>query len=119
MDITGCMTTVDISGRIWETLREAPCTQEDLVRFILVGEVDVECEKNTGYLEQQFQEMFYFVRLVDRSRLAVDYHAYELDVSLKGELIRLVKDAEELSEEEKAEIIRCGLQALNEEEIVL
>ena len=119
VDITGCMTTADISGRILQAMQDVPCRQSDLVRFSLRGEVDVECEKNTDYLEQLFRDKFYFVRISDMSRLAVDYREYELDISLKGEFVRLVQDEPGLSEEQKAEMIRCALQALNEEEICL
>ena len=119
VDITGCMTTADMMERMWEALRGSTCRQTDMVKFVLNGEISVECEKNLDYLEQQFNEMFYFVRVSDQSRLAVDYHDYELDVSLKGEFIRLVQSAEDLTGQEKAETIRCGLQALNEEDISL
>lgn len=119
VDISGCMTTMDISERIGSVLRGSPCRQSDLVKIILRGEVDVECEKNTEYLEQQLRDSFYDVRVSDESRLAVDYSEYALEISLKGELVRLVQDESDLTEEEKTEIIRCALQALNEEEIRL
>ena len=40
----------------------------------------------------------------------------ENDASLKGEFIRMVLGSE-LSEEQKAEVIRCGILALSGEEI--
>ena len=50
--------------------------------------------------------------------MAIDPEAYQNDVSLKGEFIRLVlgSDAEE---EQKAAMIRAGLQALAGEEITI
>ena len=119
VDITGCMTTVEISERMRQALERAACQESSLVKMILRGEVDVECEKNLDYLEQQFQNSFYYVRVEDQSRLAVDYNRYALEISLKGELIRMIQDKTELTENEKSEIIRCALQALNEEEIRL
>lgn len=119
VDITGCMTTADVSGRIWAALRGEECREKDMVKFVLKGSVDVECEKNIDYLEQQLGERFYSVRISDESRLAVDYREYLSDASLKGEFIRLVQGDSGLSEDEKAEMIRCGLQALNGEEINL
>ena len=119
VEITDCLTTAEIAERILAVLKESSCRQNDMLKLILRGEVDVECEKNTDYLEQQFGDMFYYVRIDDQSRLAVDYREYELEISLKGELVRLVQEEPDLSEEEKAEIIRCALQALNEEEISL
>ena len=119
VDISGCMTTADISGRIWASLRGRPCEEKDMISFVLQGTIDVECEKNIDYLEQQLGDRFYFVRIVDESRLVVDYREYLSDASLKGEFIRLVQGDSGLSENEKAEMIRCGLQALNGEEIIL
>ena len=46
----------------------------------------------------------------------IDYKDYEKDASLKGEFIRMVR-ASDLSEEEKAQVIRTGLLALQGEEI--
>ena len=46
----------------------------------------------------------------------MDYSAFALDESLKGEFVRTVMAAEDLQEEEKAEIIRYGIQALAGEE---
>jgi hypothetical protein len=52
----------------------------------------------------------------DETRLRVDYSDYEKDASLKGEFIRMVLQSG-LAEEQKAEVIRCGILALSGEEI--
>ena len=54
----------------------------------------------------------------DETRLAIDPERYRNDVSLKGEFIRQVL-ASELSEHEKAAVIRAGVLALAGEEISL
>ena len=49
----------------------------------------------------------------------MDYDGFALDVSLKGEFVRRVKDAVqagELSEDEAAEMIRLGVRLLSGEE---
>lgn len=60
--------------------------------------------------------IFYFEKVKDRTTLRVDYSDYEKDASLKGEFIRMVLGSE-LSQEQKAEVIRCGILALSGEEI--
>ena len=55
----------------------------------------------------------------DATRLVVDYSGYARDASLKGEFVRQVEMAAELDEQEKAEIIRCGIQALSGEELTI
>lgn len=57
-----------------------------------------------------------FEKVKDRTTLRVDYSDYEKDASLKGEFIRMVLGSE-LSQEQKAEVIRCGILALSGEEI--
>ena len=50
--------------------------------------------------------------------MAINPEDYKNDISLKGEFIRLVL-ASDGSEEDKAAIIRTGMQALMGEEITL
>lgn len=119
VDLSGCGTTGDILEQMKASLENSTCTPDDMVRFVLQGEADVECEKNIEYLERLFSDQYYLVRVSDESRLRVDYEQFMMDASLKGEFVRLVKDDTGLSEEEKAEMIQCGLRALNEEELFL
>lgn len=116
-DITGCMTTDEIIARVRRRLGEEGASKEDLVKLVLVGRVDVECEKDPDLLISGFKDEYYFVRLDDRSALAVDPKVYERDISLKGEFVRTVMAENGLSDEDKAEIIRCGLMALAGEEV--
>ena len=67
-------------------------------------------------LARFFRAYFYFEKVKDRTTLRVDYSDYEKDASLKGEFIRMVLGSE-LSQEQKAEVIRCGILALSGEEI--
>ena len=87
-----------------------------LVKFVLTGEVEVDAEINCEYLQNLFSDYFYFEKVKDRTTLRVDYSDYEKDASLKGEFIRMVLGSE-LSQEQKAEVIRCGILALSGEEI--
>ena len=60
---------------------------------------------------------FYFVKAKDQTRIRIDYDRYMLDESLKGEFVRIVRAAEDLSEEDKAQIVQYGIRALAGEEI--
>jgi hypothetical protein len=68
------------------------------------------------YLTELFSDYFYLVKVVDETKISVKYSDYEKDESLKGEFIRMVL-ASDLGEEQKSEVIRCGLMALSGEEI--
>lgn len=116
-DITGCMTTSQVRERIKITLDEAKIPATSLVKIVLIGNVDVECDKNINLLVKSFEQEYYFLKIYDESRLAVNYNAFRLDESLKGEFVRMVMASDEMDEELKAEVIRCGIQALAGEEI--
>lgn len=116
VDVTGINTTQDAAIKIEEAIKESGYSSNGLVKFVLEGEVDVECELDTSFLEEQFAEYFYYETVTNQTTLSVNYKDYEKDASLKGEFIRLVS-ASNYSEEEKAKIIRYGILALKGEAI--
>ena len=116
IDVTGVLTTQDAAVRIEQVLQKNQYTSSSLVKIILYGEVNVECELDTSFLEEQFSDYFYYLKVTDETKLLVNYKDYEGDVSLKGEFVRLVSESD-LSEEEKSMIIRMGILALQGEEI--
>lgn len=117
VDVSGCLTSMDILKRVNDRLAMGEYSRESLIKFVLCGSVDVECEKNTEFIRKQFEDKFYFVKVYDETNLAVDYNAFAMDVSLKGEFIRTVMSDKSMDEERKAEVIRYGIQALAGEEI--
>lgn len=117
VDITDCQTSEDIMERLNAQLQQEDIDPRNLVKLVLTGEVDVDCEKNKSLLFKQLEDRYYYLKLYDESRWKVDVQAYAKDVSLKGEFIRMVSGAEDLSEEDKAAVIRYGIQVLAGEEI--
>lgn len=118
VDVTGCESTFEIEQKLSSFLNNAGFTKDSLVKLELTGELDVECEKDTDYLCKQFENRFYAFKIKDCTAYRVDYMSYEHDVSLKGEFIRNVMGRDDINEQDKAVIIRYGLQALQGEEIV-
>lgn len=116
VDVSGISTTQEAALRMDAIIRENKYASSSLVKFILKGEVDVECELETEFLEEQFADYFYFCKVYDETKIKVNYQGYEKDASLKGEFVRLVSNSD-LSEEEKAMVIRTGILALQGEEI--
>jgi DNA repair exonuclease SbcCD nuclease subunit len=117
IDISGCKNSMEILNRVKSKLDMAGYGSESLLKLVLCGQVDVECEKNTDFIRKQFEDMYYFVKVYDETVFEVDYSAFALDASLKGEFIRTVLSEENLSDEKKAEVIRYGIQALAGEEM--
>lgn len=118
IDITGCRTTEDIAGCLEEALKNADFSPRSLLKLVLTGSIDVECEKNMDLLLKRFENRYYFLKMYDETKLMVDYAAFAFDESLKGEFVRKVWSAENLSEDEKAAVIRYGIQALAGEEVM-
>jgi len=112
VNISECLTSSDITNRIGAVLQEEKISSRNLVKVVLTGEVDVDCEKDMDLLCKRFQDSFYFLKMEDASKWKVDYQAYALDVSLKGEFIRAVCAAQDIAEEDKATVIRYGICAL-------
>lgn len=112
IDASGSQTSPEILTKINKGLKEEQIPSGDLVKVVLTGTVDVNCEKNIVYLVTQLKEQFYYIKIYDEMKLRVDYSDYVNDVSLKGEYVRLVMGETSLSEEEKAELVRAGIQAL-------
>lgn len=117
VDITDMATTSEIISKINRMMESYPVGNRNLLKIVLKGNVDIECEKDTDYILKHYEPLFYFVKVDDESKLKVDYEDYRFDESLKGEFVRTVMAASGISDNEKASIIRIGLQAIAGEEI--
>lgn len=117
VDVTGCMSTVDIAEKVRYILDENDYSPSSLLKLVLNGEVDVECEKDIDFLHRRFEAGYYFLKVYDETKLKVDYSQFALDESLKGEFVRTVMSSSDLTDEEKATIVRYGIQALAGEEL--
>lgn len=117
VDITGCKDSMEISDKINEAIKACCYGGNNLVKIILTGSVDVECDVNTELLTARFQDEFYYTRIKNASVYNIDYEMFANDQSLKGEFVRRVQAEDTLTKEEKAQVIRYGILALRGEEI--
>jgi DNA repair exonuclease SbcCD nuclease subunit len=115
IDISGAMREIEIENRVAHGISLIPST--DLVRVVLCGEHEPGVRRDTDSLTERFSRSFFYLEVKDESRLRISADEYKNDKSLKGEFIRLVLAREELTEEEKADIIECGIRALAGEAI--
>ena len=117
VDVTDCRSTAEMIEKADADLQTAGCDAGGLVRIVLQGSLDVACEKDLAYFQAHFGQRFYYLKVCDETRLKIDAGDYLLDESLKGEYVRQVMQDASLSEEEKAIVIRYGLQAIAGEEV--
>ncbi len=115
VDITDLDTTSDVEKKIDKEIKEIP--KESLIKIVLTGKVKIGSERDIDYLLKIYNEIYYFVKIYDKTTLAINYLDYEHDASLKGEFIRLILSQENISEEEKKQIIEAGIKALSGEEV--
>ena len=96
--------------------------EDDMVRAVLVGELDAATELDTVYIEKMLENDYYFVQVKDHTRTRIDYDAYTYDQTLKGEFVRLIRDelsSGRLSADEATEIIKTGVSLLTGEVVSL
>lgn len=118
VDVTDCRTTVEMVEKAELSLQNAGCEDEGLVRIVLKGTLDVECEKDLAYFQSWFRQRFYYVKVYDETGLKMDVGDYMLDESLKGEFVRQVMADDSIPGEDKKIIIRYGLLAIAGEEVL-
>lgn len=116
VDITG----LTKSAQIAQAMKQAAQTISagDMVEFLLTGSSEPEADLSLIYLRELMKSSFYFVKVKDETTCSLDPNQYKNDVSLKGAFIRLVLAGQE-DDNDKAAMIRAGLQALAGEEIGL
>lgn len=116
VDITDCRDMIEVYDRIEGVLDDVSPGSESMVKLVLSGKVDVSLVLDTDLLLQKLEGRFYHMKLSNETSFKVDYASLETEKSLKGEFVRVVK-ASPLTDEQKAAVIRLGIQALMEEEI--
>ena len=118
VDVAGCMTTAQMNDLVESALRETGCSRRDMADVTLVGDLDVNCEKDIAYILNGLKARLFFARVTDATTLHIDPDDYLYDESLRGEFVRLVMADSSISGEDKAAVIRCGFQAMDGGEII-
>ena len=112
--VDGLTNTLDVLERVREAIAGEKINEGDSAEIVLEGNVDAEDELSTPFIEETLRDRFTVFKVKNETRFTVDYSKYAMDLSLKGEFIRLVQDSG-LPDEEKAKIIRAGIAALQGE----
>ena len=98
--------------KIEEEMEKAGISKEDSLRIILKGKKGLEQERNLRYLQLQLQDSVFFLEIQDESELSWNREEAMKEKSLKGEFLRVVAAADNLSKEEQEEIIALGMGLL-------
>lgn len=68
-------------------------------------------------LKSQLKNRIFFVEVYDNTVMDIDEEAFENDISLRSEFVRLALQDDSLSESERNRLISCGWNALNGREV--
>lgn len=114
VDITGVSSNYELAEKIEKEV--SAVDKKSIVKVVLTGTYCESFVKDIPFLENYFENKFFYLAVKDNSRLKIDFSDYENDISLKGEFIRLAK-SEDISEEIRERIITVGLNALDNEDL--
>ena len=89
-----------------------------MIKLTLVGNHEVGLRKDVSLLSARLSQQFFHVKVVDESRVRIDFEQYKNDLSERGEFVREVCRYS-MTDEQRAEILDVGLKALAGEEIDL
>ena len=98
--------------KIEEEMEKAGISKEDSLRIILKGKKGLEQERNLRYLQLQLQDSVFFLEIQDECELSWNREEAMKEKSLKGEFLRVLAAADNLSKEEQEEIIALGMGLL-------
>ena len=93
-------------------MEKAGIAKEDSLRIILKGKKGLEQERNLRYLQLQLQDSVFFLEIQDECELSWNREEAMKEKSLKGEFLRVLAAADNLSKEEQEEIIALGMGLL-------
>ena len=108
--LSGTLDFSEIMKKITDLL--AGISSQDIVQVDLTGELSEDTEIEPESYQSALASEYFYIRIKDKTEVKIDFTKYEKDVSLKGEFIRLVKNQQNLSEEQKTKIIMTGIKAL-------
>lgn len=108
--LSGTLDFSEVMKKITDSL--AGISSKDIVQVDLTGELSEETEIEPESYQSALNSDYFYIRIKDKTEIKIDFTKYEKDVSLKGEFIRLVKNQQNLSEEQKNKIIMTGIKAL-------
>lgn len=116
VDISACNTAQDVEHATRTALQTIGA--ENIVKIVLCGWHKEGLRKDISLLSAKLSERFFFAKVEDESRVAIDYDALANDKTERGEFVREV-GRYEMNEALRAEVLEVGLKALCGEEIEL
>ena len=85
---------------------------DTFLRLTIHGRSPFGVTLNSDAIEEKLRDRLFFVEIYDNTVMDIDESAFETDISLRSEFVRLALQDESLSETERNKLISCGWNAL-------
>ena len=90
---------------------------DTFLRITITGRSAFGLTMNSDALKNQLQGRIFFVEVYDNTVMDIDEEAFETDISLRSEFVRLALQDSSLSESERNRLISLGWNALSGREV--
>ena len=90
---------------------------DTILRITITGRSAFGLTMNSDALKNQLQGRIFFVEVYDNTVMDIDEEAFETDISLRSEFVRLALQDSSLSESERNRLISLGWNALSGREV--
>lgn len=90
---------------------------DTFLRIAIIGRSAFGLTINSDALKEQLQKRIFYVEVYDNTVMDIDEEAFENDISLRSEFVRLALQDASLSESERNRLISCGWKALHGGEV--
>lgn len=114
-DISLCESESEVINKLQETL--SAISKQDLIKLTLIGSKSDALNLDINYIRTILNSEYFFVKVIDKTKIKIDLEKLSGDLSLKGEFIRMVINSSDLDEQTKNQMIELGIKALDGEEI--
>ncbi len=121
IDVTGLNSSNEISDRIVQTIKQKyPDTYADnLYKIILIGQLDDGIVISLPEISIRLNEMFYFVKLRDKTEIKFDFDALSQENTLKGifvkNMLNRIQNADDNEVKTLKSALNIGLKAFSGE----
>ncbi len=116
VDATGCEDLYALCRLVEQQLPQAP---QDLLRLELVGRLSWDTSGLAQELRSRLEGRYFHSSVKDLTKRGFDVERYAQELSLAGEFVRQVMAQEDLTQEQRQQVLDLGLRALAGEEVGL
>ncbi|MBU3132842.1 DNA repair exonuclease [Clostridium gasigenes] len=123
VDISKAFSNEEVKAIILRDVKEED-RLKNFYKIVLVGTLEPHLNLKEDVIFEKLKDEFYFIKIVDKTEIQIDFDEISKDYSLKGIFAaKLLKELEENKDEENIEVIKMalklGIQCLSQEEVNL